>query len=255
MDFGSSSEVVALLLLFCGVIGVAATLVYFLRNHLRRVRRAARQVDPLAPLTGSRRRLNPFPAPSRWLAIKSMNTEYLRDILGVGDAPASWSDALSRFRERRLFVSPPVDGWTLVIGGGIPDPALDIDASFRFLVNLSKATGEVQFYHMDRVLNFHGWGLLRDGKVVRAYDWAGETLWNEGRMTLDERLLGMKCRDYADSPEALRYGEIPSELQNTERVPLLARRWSLDFIVSSEILLQQEGVESGDEQEPGATGA
>ena len=247
--------VVAPLLFVLGaVILVGAAFVYLSNSHIRRSRRAARGVDPLAPLTGSRRRVNPFPAPSRWLAVKSMNTDYLRDILGVSDSPNSWSDALSRSREKRLFVSPPVDGWTLVIGAGIPDPVVDIDASFRFLLNLSKAVGEIQFYHMDRVLNFHGWALLREGRVVRAYEWAGETLWNEGRTTLDERLLGMKCRGYADNPEPIRYGDIPPELQNTERVPLLARRWSLDFVASSEILLQQEGVESGEDFESGATG-
>jgi hypothetical protein len=123
-------------------------------------------------------------------------------------------------------------------------------------MNLSRATGEIQFYSFDRVLNFHSWAWLRDGKVVRAYAWAAETVWNEGRMTLDERLLGLKCRGYADVPEPIRYGEIPAEQQNTERVSLLARRWSIDFVASSEILLNQEGVESGEDQDqdqdPGA---
>ena len=253
-DMASSHSLVVAPLLFIlgAVILIGAGFVYLSNSHIRRSRRAARGVDPLAPLTGARRRVSPFPTPSRWLTVKSMNTDYLRDILGVGDSPTSWSDALSRCREKRLFVSPPVDGWSLIVGSGIPDPVVDIDATFRFLVNLSKATGEVQFYHLDRTLNFHGWALLREGRVVRAYEWASETLWNEGRTTLDERLLGMKCRGYADNAEPIRYGEISPELQNTERVPLLARRWSLDFVASSEILLHQEGVESGEDHDTGS---
>jgi hypothetical protein len=142
-----------------------------------------------------------------------------------------------------------VNGWTLVIGGLIPDPGHDIDRLYHFLSGLSRQVGEVHFYSLDRVLNFHSWARLSDGNVVRAYAWTGETVWNDGRATLEERLLGLICRAYGEEAEPVRYGEPPPELHNMERVILLARRWSVDPIAASEILLQQEAVESGNEDE------
>lgn len=153
---------------------------------------------------------------------------------------------MARSRERSLFLSSPVDGWTLVIGGALPDPEVDVDQLYRFLADLSRETGEVQFFTSDRVLGFHGWARLRDGRVLRGYLWAGETLWNEGRMTLDERLLGLRCRDYGVEPEPLAYGEIAAEHTNSERVPLLARQWGIDLATATEELLQQESVRSDD---------
>jgi len=218
------------------------------RRALRNWRRAGRRFDPLSPLTPARRLPAPFHMPTRWVAVRSSNTAVIRECLRLGNAPTvAWSEALGRSRERELFVSAPVDGWTLVIGGALPDPAQDIDAAYRFLTRLSQTMGEVHFYHTDRVLNFHAWARLDGDRVTRAYSWAGETLWNEGRMTLEERLLGLRCRAYAEEAEAPRYGEMSPEQQNTERVTLLARRWSLDPAAASEILLQQEAAEPDDD--------
>lgn len=229
------------------VIVLIAVFTTVYRRHLRALRRAGRNLDPLSPLTPARRRVMPFLLPARWIVVRSANTPFIRDVLGLLEVPAvSWSEALARSRERALFVSPPVDGWTFVIGGALPDPAADIDAVYRQLLHLSRAAGSVQFFSADRVLNFHAWAKLENGRVVRGYAWAGETLWQEGRASLEELLLGLRCRDYGEEVEPLRYGEISAEQQNTERVVLLARRWSLDPVAASEILLQQEGVESED---------
>lgn len=238
----------ALLASFGLVLGLAVMFVVLYRRHVRQLRRQNRGLDQLAHITSARRRLLAYPLPARWLAVRSSNTLHLREVLGLaGAVPPTWGEALVRSRERSLFVSHPVDGWTLVIGAALPDPAVDVDAAYRFLTRLSRDAGaEVQFFTADRVLNFHGWARLRDGAVVRAYVWAGETEWNEGRMTLDERLLGLRCREYGAEPEPLRYGETSPAQVNTERVPLLARRWGLDLATACEILLQHEGVESDD---------
>ncbi|HTH49610.1 MAG TPA: hypothetical protein VMB21_19000 [Candidatus Limnocylindria bacterium] len=241
--------VVGLLASLLSVLVLALAFLTLYRNDRRRVRRQSRQIDPLVPLTTARRRPVPFPMPSRWIAIRTTNTTMVRETLGVANRPLlPWADALAHGRVREMFVSLPVDGWTLVIGAGVPDPAQDVDAAYRFLTRVSLALGELHFYSADRVLNFHTWARLDDGRVTRAYGWAGETLWNEGRMTLEEKLLGLRCRDYAEEPEPMHYGDIPPELHNTERVILLARRWSIDPVVASEILIQQETVESGGDE-------
>jgi hypothetical protein len=238
---------IGLLVSFGIVIAIASAFATIYRRHLRAMRRANRMLDPLAPLVGSRRRPLALPLPPRWMAVRSANTGFIREMLGQDPMSAlAWSDALARCRERTFFISTPLDGWTLVIGAGIPDPSNDVDASYRFLTGLSRVVGEVHCYSADRVLNFHAWSCLRDGRVVRAYAWAGETLWNEGRQTLDERLLGLRCRAYGEEADPVRYGAVPAEQHNTERVILLARRWSIDPVVASETLLQQESSPAGD---------
>ena len=243
--------VVALLATLFLVLGliVAAFIVY--RSYLRRIRRANRGFDPLAAMTTARFQPVPFQPPSRWVAIRSGNTAIVAEALVRGAVRGTpWSEALARSRERSVFISPPVDGWTLLMGGGIPDPSQDVDRLYHFLRRLSEAAGEVYFFSADRVLSFHSWVRMDDGKATRAYVWAGETLWNEGRPSLEELELGLKSLAYGEDPEPVRYGEAPAEFHNMERVLLLARRWSIDLIAASEILLHQEAVESGGDDEP-----
>jgi hypothetical protein len=228
------------------------TFAFFLmyRRHLRRLHRDDQeQFRRVAKSAIPRRRPPAYPLPARWLAIRSANSVSVRDTLPAPSPVVPWSEALARSRERAWFVSPPVDGWTLVVGSRLPDVAQDVDRVYRFLAQLSRELGEVHFYSADRVLSFHAWAQWDHGRVVRAYAWAGETVWNEGRPTAEERLLGLRCREYGEIPEAARYGEIPPEVHNTERVGLLARRWSLDLAAASEILLQHEAVESEDDDE------
>ncbi len=241
--------ILALFASFGLVLGIAVAFVLLHRRYIRQWRRQNRSVDQLARITSARRRVLAFPLPPRWVAVRTGNTALVREVLGHVTPSSGWADALGRARERALFVSAPVDGWTLVIGGRLPDPVSDVDATYRFLTDFSRDLGEVQFYGADRVLNFHAWARLRDGRVVRGYAWAGETLWNEGRLTLEERLLGLRAREYGAEPPELRYGETSSEQTNTERVPLLARRWGTDFATASELLLHSEDVTSDDDLE------
>jgi hypothetical protein len=232
---------IGLLVSFGMVIGIAVVFATLYRRHLRALRMTQRWLDPLTPLVGSSRSILTLPMPHRWMAIRSSNTAFLREILHIGPEEGSpWSEALVRFRERVIFISPPWRGWSLVVGAAIPDPAADIDQLYRFLSGLSREVGEVQFFSADRVLNHHAWAWLREGNVVRAYAWAGETLWSQGDCTLDERLLGLTVHDYGEAVEGPGSCGGPSEQQNAERVALLARRWSLDPAEASAYFLALE---------------
>lgn len=69
-------------------------------------------------------------------------------------------------------------------------------------------------------------------------------------MSIEERELGLRCRAYGEEADAVRFPEMPPEFQNVERVVLLARRWSIDPIAASEILLHHDGVQSGENDGP-----
>ena len=170
-----------------------------------------------------------FEPPSRWLAVRSRNPQAIQSALGVQHArECSWSDALARSFEPRLFISPPVNGWIVVMGCDLPDPADDIDECFKFLADLSQKLGEVQFFSRNRAVSHHGWARLSDGKVLRAYAWAGETLWDQGPVTSAERELKMRCLAYTESSDVPGYGEREALSLNTDRVVRLAAAWGLD---------------------------
>jgi hypothetical protein len=64
--------------------------------------------------------------------------------------------------------------------------------------------------------------------VVRAYAWAGKTLWHQGRRTAAENDLDLKCLDYTEAFEPPCVGLPDALARNVDKVPLLAARWSLD---------------------------
>jgi hypothetical protein len=125
------------------------------------------------------------------------------------------------------FVLPPTQGWVLVVGPHLPEPAEDVDACFRFLMRLSDRLGEVQFFSVNRVLGHHAWARLKEGRVLRAYAWAGEAVWNQGAPSRAEQFLGLRCLDYGTGDERPPFTQLEQARANAEKVPLLAAIWSL----------------------------
>ncbi len=165
--------------------------------------------------------------PTSWLAVRSRNLSAVQAALGISNPrPCTWTEAL--IGEQRLFVAPPVNGWILVIGSDLPEPAEDIDVCFRFLLDLSLKLGHIQFFNADPVWNHHAWIRMEAGRVMRAYAWAGGTLWNQGVKSPAELTLGLKCFHYLATPEPLSHRQLDIVTHNTEKEPLLAQRWSLD---------------------------
>ena len=163
--------------------------------------------------------------PGCWLAIKSQNLLAVQSALGLHNPkPCSWMDGF----EEKLFIAPPVNGWILVFGSGLPEPGEDVDLCYRFVLNLSSKLGHVQFFSVSRILHHHAWVRADDGRVVRAYAWAGRTLWNQGRRTAAERDLDLKCFDYTEAGGQPGFGQPEGVMGNVDKVPQLAARWSLD---------------------------
>lgn len=170
--------------------------------------------------------LPPFENPSRWLAIRSSNPLAAQNALRLHNAkPCSWCEGLSKLTEHTLFISPAIEGWLLVVGPGLPDPSEDIDECYRFILKLGRELGHVQFFSVNRAVNHHAWVRVEGQRVVRAYAWAGETLWNQGKLSTAEVDLALKCFGYGENPESF-----SSHLHdaNADKITFLAARWSLD---------------------------
>jgi hypothetical protein len=170
-----------------------------------------------------------FDRPTRWMAVKCTNIQKVQSAIGLHNpTPCPLSEGFSRLNEHKLFISPPVKGWILVVGNSLPDVAEDVDKLFRFLMKVASELGSVQYYAANRVLSHHAWARIENNRVYRAYAWAGETLWNQGERTAAEKELELKCYEYCDSPLPYPFTARDSHVANTEKVMQLAARWSID---------------------------
>jgi hypothetical protein len=168
-----------------------------------------------------------FEQPGRWLAVKAGNAAVVQAALNLHrPTSCSWEEGLAEAREDKLFISPPLAGWVLVVGSGLPEPAEDPDRCYHFLTGLSRKLGQVQFFSVSRVVHHHCWALLDRGRVYRAYAWGGETLWNQGPVTAAEKDLDVVCLEYASEQNPFALREAMSA--NSEKVNQLAARWSID---------------------------
>jgi hypothetical protein len=220
-----------LLLPFGMVLAVAFVFALLIRRHVRRNRSrypdAEQSAPPVSFHEAGMRRWN-LSTPCCWCAIRCHSLPAVQSALGLLNArPCSWDEGMTRLAEHSLLVSPPIRGWVLVVGSGLPDPVEDPDGSFHFLRKLSRTLGQVQCFSVHPALNHHAWVKLEDGIVSRAYAWAGETVWNQGGSTLEETSLGLKCFDYGENAheENLSPGELLHA--NVEKVHRLAAAWSL----------------------------
>jgi hypothetical protein len=176
--------------------------------------------------------------PDSWIAVRSRSTQAVQSAFALNNPkPCTWIEGITR--DQKLFISPPINGWVLVTGSGLPDADDDVDVTFRFLLDLSRKLGHVQFFSANRALGHHSWVRAEAGRVVRAYLWAGKTLWNQGVKTRAEAELGLKCFQYLETPDRVGFGQPDIISMNTEKVPLLAARWSLDPAAVDERVLEQ----------------
>jgi hypothetical protein len=244
----SENEVmpVLILLLTGAVMGGFLCLGLLVLHFQRRDRLATRRLTRHSEPQRGERRVGGglFQVPTRWLAIRSANPHLVQAALGLANPkPCSWEEGLSAAHEQKLFISPPVSGWILVMGSSLPDPGEDVDKCFRFILDLSRKLGHVQYYSIHRAVNHHAWIQAEHGVVQRAYAWSGRTLWNQGRLTRAEIELGLKCYAYGEGEERIDFGRVDPAAVNTERVPLLASRWSLDpTAIDARMLKEHQGI-------------
>ena len=166
--------------------------------------------------------------PARWMAVRASTVREVRNALELSNAtPCTIEDGLAGNHGQALFLAPPVNGWVLITGPGVPDPAADIDEVYHLLRSLSIKLGAAQFFSFNRALGHHAWAWARGGGIVRAFAWTGQTVWIEGEPTPAEKALQLRTPGYGEAPRRFAHGVDPL-LSNLDRVPILAARWSLE---------------------------
>lgn len=193
-------------------------------------RRVLFERDPDAPCAFGRQ--------MAWLAVRSRDTAAVVEALRLEAAePCNWRSGIGSVYDPDLgtdhvFVSPPVNGWTFVVGLAIPHPIgrAFADKCTPLLMRLGRHFVEVQYFFAYPPVDIFAWARLIDGRLVRAFAITDQgVVWKRGRTTREERALGLKLFDFRGVRG--RKGDAGGEMilfPTEEHVLEIARRWSLD---------------------------
>jgi hypothetical protein len=182
----------------------------------------------------------PFGTGLPWIAVRSKQTRSVVAALGLEQPEAAnWRAGFRALRDdvdgqSQVYVSPPIAGWTLVAGVALPAPVGQRfkDKCTPLLSSLGKEFIEVQYFQGDSSIEFYAWARLLNGKLVRAFAIGDEgIIWNRGKVTKDERALGLKLFELRGIDGGAAATAMAGDLfsyPTEEHVQKLASRWSLD---------------------------
>src|SRR5688572_18490413 len=173
-----------------------------------------------------------------WFAIPTEDSARVISAFGFRNArPANWVAGIQTVYGDLgyAFVTPAVDGWIMVLGLGLP--SFDSDERTRellaFIDTVAASFPDLYYFGTHRVVDFHGWVRVSDGKIQRAYAYLGErgeTLYERGNKTEVEIALGFHFFDER-SHEAASEGYFEREdlrYPNEEDVMRISAAWTLN---------------------------
>ena len=180
----------------------------------------------------------PFGYKMGWLAVRTRDTEAVVQALGLVEPTASnWNSGIGSvyddtLGEDHVFVSPPVNGWTFVVGLSLPFPASRgfVDKCSPILLGLGERFVEVQFFFTYPLIDYFAWARVIDRRMVRIFAVSDEGLVvNRGKVSPEERALGLKLFELRGVRG--RKGDAGGEMilhPTEDHVLRLAQKWSID---------------------------
>ncbi len=169
-----------------------------------------------------------------WLAVKTGDKTRLAAMLQLRNvSDCNWQVGIARAYEGAVFVTPPLDGWTLACGWGLPhgDSKEGIDEVKTLLETLSRTFGDAQFFCTHRVTEYHCWMKATGGHIDRVYSYLGETGENiavEGQPTEFEQTLHL-ANTLSDEAKDEHYFDREDVVwPDEELVMQVAGHWSVD---------------------------
>ena len=173
-----------------------------------------------------------------WLAIRTRDTGAVIEALRLQEPEvANWRTGLGTVYHRalgesRVFVSPPVNGWTFVTGLPLPAPLSRrfFDKCTPLLLELGRSFVEVQYFSSMPSMDYFAWARMIDGRVIRAFAIGDEgVIWNKGKPTKEEKAMGLKLFEFRGLRG--RKGDAGGEIvlyPTEDHLMELAAKWSID---------------------------
>lgn len=175
----------------------------------------------------------PFGGRIAWLAVPGYKPSEVIAALRLADIePANWTAGLTQAysTDDKVFVSPVLDGWVLVIGKTLWRKA-DMNRSAEnidWLKDVGRMFGNACFFSSMKGLGNHGWVGIRDGEIARAYGYSGELqelIWLVGEPTEEEIAINP---GFASEVQERSRGDFRPIIPDEKMVLELATRWSID---------------------------
>lgn len=180
-----------------------------------------------------------FSGETSWIALRTTDSAHVLAALGIEHAePANWASGLSavfddQLMENYVFVSPPIDGWTLVVSRGLPVPLNSRrlkDMCTPLVQSLGGRFLECQYFASYRSLDLYAWLRMASGDWLRAYAITDTGVaYDDGAPDRFEKSLGLSLFDVRGLNE--RSGDVGGAMllyPKPEHVMRIAAQWSLD---------------------------
>ena len=166
-----------------------------------------------------------------WFAVRDMDPYELAAIFRLGYVrDCNWEYGIAATKTDGVFISPPLQGWRLVLGRQLPfaDGELNREQVLALLARSSSKAGEAQFFATHRVSEFHCWMKAQAGHLVRAYAYQGdhlEVVQDIGARTSGEPADLLSAADLAALEED---EDVALSFPDEDVVMAIAAAWSID---------------------------
>ena len=171
----------------------------------------------------------PFVEFNGWLCIKGATPQEVIKVLGLKNSyEANWESGLNAASEglmEKVFVSPLVGGYVLVIGYIPFGVKSSVKEELAVLDKAADKFDEMTCFTTQSTVDIHVWAKYAGGKLKRGYGWlaeSGEVYLNEGNLTPEEFKLGYN--KLITDPES---GWDKVIIPDTEHVFTMAKEWGI----------------------------
>ncbi|MEO1793756.1 MAG: hypothetical protein AAFU50_04000 [Pseudomonadota bacterium] len=173
-----------------GMVAVTLALLAWMYRPRGAERRVVYRTEPDRP--------QPFGEGMTWIALGTTRTDaVLKSFRFAKAKPANWASGVATIYDPalgtgRVYISPPVNGWTLVAGQGLTPPksASVQDDSANLLRRLSRDFGTAQMFSAEATEGCFGWATAEDGEIARlSYAADGAFVTDDGARDRDEAAL------------------------------------------------------------------
>ncbi|MBC7773941.1 MAG: hypothetical protein H7246_00780 [Phycisphaerae bacterium] len=175
---------------------------------------------------------------TKWIAIKNADNETLLALLEayhkckIKTFPSNWLSGLTAVTNRDFgFITPPIQGWTLIVDNKIED--IQDTAVRAFLSKLSEVFGEAQYFGNHRVVGYGAVGLFKNGACIRAFSYADGTPYLDlGEATkIEKTIIAEAYEEEKDDTEMIEYYKSKNNLPifgHDEQILKVAENWSVN---------------------------